>query len=127
MWATNLGQKPLGGNCRGKHGFSVLTGLGPKSGSQASTGSSQGAGTEMPTATEQGGQGCKAASRLAGISSEIPPPSHKPGSQMESPSPFLGQVLLRQGGGRRAGSSAARVSQRKPKCGSLRGFDAGDV
>lgn len=80
----------------------------------------------MSTAAEQGGQGFKVASHPAGVRGEIPPPSHKPGTQTGSPYPFPGRALLGEGG-RRVGSSAAHVSQCEPKCGSLRGFDAGDV
>lgn len=93
VWATNLGQKPPGGSCRGKRGFVCSQGWDPN----LHTGSSQGSGTEMPKAAEQGGQGCKATSHLAWVSSEIPPPSCKPGSQIGSPSPFLGQGLLGAG------------------------------
>lgn len=123
MWATNLGQNPLGGSCRGKRVFSVLTGLGPKSTHRLQPR----AGTETPTAAEQGGQGCKGAPHLTGVSSEIPPSQLQPRSKMGSPSSFLGWGLPGSGGDRRAGSSTAHVSQREPKCGSLRGFDAEDV
>lgn len=75
-----------------------------------------------PKSTQQLSQGCILRHWL---SSEILP-SCKPGSQPGSPSLFLGQGLL-EAGGRRAGSSAAHVSQCEPKCGSLQGFYAGDV
>lgn len=85
MWATNLGQTPweaaIGQNMLELVASGVWDPNPP-------TGSSQEAGTEMPVVGEHGDQGCKAASRPAGASGEIPPPSCKPGSQMGSPSPF---------------------------------------
>lgn len=62
--------------------------------SRAGTQIYQGEGAEMSTAAEQGGQGFKAASHPAGIRGEIPPPSHKLGTQTGSPYPFPGGVLL---------------------------------
>lgn len=94
------------------------------------TGSSPGAGTEMPAVAEQGGQGCRAASRPAVVGREVPP------SQLQTGVPYGVHIPIPQaggcrggggGGGRRAGGSAAHVSQYEPKSGSVQGFDAGDV